>query len=340
MRPIPTVNVRRAAMTRAPRAARQALAAIASLLVGACGARTPGASPAAPSVTATLPAGAEAVSLLGQVLRAPAMPTASVDAADAALAANTNDPELLLAAATARATAWRFREAIALYSRGVERWPNDARFLRFRGHRYITVRQFEDGARDLDRAATLDSTNFDIVYHQGLAHFLLGHFDRAAAIYLRCIAFADNAALRAREASGAFRPGYRSCMRMATNDDDRASMTDWAWRSLVRAGRRAEADRLLAPVREAMTINTNRSYYENLLMYKGVRPPEAVLQAASSDSVRFSTSGYAVAHYYLVRGDSARAWALFERVAHGPHWNGFGVIGAEVELARRRAVGR
>ncbi len=325
-------------MPRALRAGRGALMALAAVQLAACRAHAPAGSTTARSPNAAVPPGAEAVSLLGEVLRAPAMPTAPVAAADSALAANPDDPERLLAAATARATAWRFREAIALYGRGAERWPNDARFLRFRGHRYITVRQFEDAARDLDRAATLDSTNFDVVYHQGLAHFLLGHFDRSAAIYLRCIAFADNAALKAREASGGFRPGYRSCMRMSTNDDDRASMTDWAWRSLVRAGRRAEADRLLAPVREAMTINTNRSYYENLLMYKGVRAPEAVLQAASSDSVRFSTSGYAVAHYYLVRGDSAKAWELFERVARGPHWNGFGVIGAEVELARRRTV--
>lgn len=284
---------------------------------------------------APLPRGAEAMSLQGQPLFAPPMPTAPVASADSALAASPDDPDRLLAAATARATAWRFREAIAMYGRGAERWPNDARFLRFRGHRYITVRQFDDAARDLDRAATLDSTNFDIVYHQGLAHFLLGHYDRAAAAYLKCLGFADNAALRAREASGAFRSGYRSCMRMATNDDDRVSMTDWTWRALVRAGRRAEADRLLAPVREGMTINTNRSYYENLLMYKGVRTPEQVLQAASADSVRFSTSGYSVGYFLLVQGDTARAFEMFRRVVEGPHWSGFGVIGAEVELARR-----
>ncbi|MBL8983712.1 MAG: hypothetical protein JNL26_16110, partial [Gemmatimonadetes bacterium] len=126
------------------------------------------------------PPGAEGVSLLGTVLRAPAMPDAPVRAADEALARSPNDAELLLAAAGARATAWRFREAIALYTRGAELHPGDARFLRFRGHRFLTLRQFEDGQRDLDRAARMDSTNFDVVYHQGLAHYLLGHYDRAA----------------------------------------------------------------------------------------------------------------------------------------------------------------
>jgi Flp pilus assembly protein TadD len=81
-----------------------------------------------------------------------------------------NNPELVLAAGHALAAAWRFRDAIAMYTRGIAAVPNDARFYRFRGHRYITVRRFTDAARDLDQAATLDSTNFDVAYHQGLAH--------------------------------------------------------------------------------------------------------------------------------------------------------------------------
>jgi tetratricopeptide (TPR) repeat protein len=288
--------------------------------------------PAAPA----LPVGAEAVSLRGVALRSPKMPEAPVRAADSALAANPDDPDKLLAAAGARATAWRFREAIDLYSRGIARWPDDARFYRFRGHRYLTVRQFTDGARDLDRAAILDSTNFDVVYHQGLAHFLMANYGRAAEAYAKCLGFADNAALQAREKAGAYRAGYRSCMRIATDPDARVSMTDWAWRANVRAGRRADADRLLATISETFAVNSNRSYYENLLMYKGVRTVEQVTQWARSDSVRFSTSGYAIASWHLVRGDSATGWQIMDEIASGPHWNGFGVIAAEADLARRR----
>jgi tetratricopeptide (TPR) repeat protein len=263
------------------------------------------------------------------------MPDAPVRAADSALALAPNDPDRLLAAAGARATAWRFREAIELYSRGVAAHPADARFLRFRGHRYLTVRKFEEGARDLDRAAVMDSTNFDVVYHQALAHYLLGHYARAADAYGKCLAYAGNDALRAKEARGEYRQGYRSCMRIATDPEARVSMTDWAWRASLRAGRRAEADRLLGTVQESMSVSTNRSYFENLLMYQGRRTADQVLQSASSDSVRFSTSGYAVAAWMLAQGDSARGWELMRRVAEGPHWNGFGVIAAEVDLVRR-----
>jgi tetratricopeptide (TPR) repeat protein len=328
---------------RAPGARRDSgcgriLATVALLVVSSAGSacsRTQQPVPGAPSPQA-LPPGAEGLSLLGTPLVPPPLSQAPVAAADSALAAQPDDPDRLLAAATARATAWRFRDAIALYTRGAERWPQDARFLRFRGHRYLTLRQFEAGARDLDRAAQLDSTNFDVVYHQGLAHFLLGHYARAFEAYDKCLGFATNDALHARERAGAYRTGYRSCMRIATDDDSRVAMTDWAWRAATRAGRSNDASRLLATIREGMTVNTNRSYYENLLMYKGVRTPDQVLRAASSDSVRFSTSGYAVGQFLVMRGDSARGWELLDRVARGSHWNGFGVIGAEVEVVRRR----
>jgi hypothetical protein len=85
-----------------------------------------------------------------------------------------------------------------------------------------------------------------------------------------------------------------------------------------------------------MKVSTNRSYLENLLMYKKVRTPDQVLAWARSDSVRFSTSGYAVASWLVMQGDSARGWALMDEIARGPHWNGFGAIGAEVDLARRK----
>ncbi len=288
------------------------------------------------STARTVPSGVEAVSLLGTTLRTPSFPDAPVRAADSALAKTPGDPELLLAAAGARATAWRFREAIALYTRGAALHPADARFLRFRGHRYLTVRQFEDGMRDLNRAAVMDSTNFDIAYHQGLAHFLLGHYGRAADAYGKCLGFATNDALRAREARGDYRQGYRSCMRTGTDPEALVSMADWAWRANVRAGRQQEAARLLGMVQESMTVTTNRSYFENLMLYKGRRTADQVLTWARSDSVRFSTSGYAVAAWLLLQGDSTRGWALMDEIARGPHWNGFGAIGAEVDLARRR----
>jgi hypothetical protein len=123
-------------------------------------------------------------------------------------------------------------------------------------------------------------------------------------------------------------------MRIATDDESKVAMTDWAWRSNMRAGRRAEGDRLLSTIRDGLPVTTNRSYYEALLLYKGLRTDAQVLEYAAGDSVRFSSAGYGVAQWYLQRGDSTRGWELMGRIARSPHWNGFGVIAAEADLLR------
>jgi hypothetical protein len=48
-----------------------------------------------------------------------------------------------------------------------------------------------------------------------------------------------------------------------------------------------------------------------------------------------SALAFALAHYDLVRGDRREARAAMERLAKEPMWSAFGVIAAEVALARR-----
>ena len=104
----------------------------------------------------------------------------------------------------------RYREAIDHFSDGAEKHPDDARMYRHRGHRYITVRELPKAIADLAKAArsiegkpdqiepdgqpnarnTPTSTlNTNIYYHLGLAHYLSGDFEQAAAAYRQCLAF-------------------------------------------------------------------------------------------------------------------------------------------------------
>ncbi len=46
----------------------------------------------------------------------------------------------------------RFMEAIDTYTKGIELFPADARFYRHRGHRQITLRQFDLAIADLKKA--------------------------------------------------------------------------------------------------------------------------------------------------------------------------------------------
>jgi tetratricopeptide (TPR) repeat protein len=202
----------------------------------------------------------------------------------------------------------RFRDAITAYSRGIERHPNDARLYRHRGHRYITVRELDRAVSDLSRAADLIKGTPDAVepdgapnkagiprstlqsniwYHLGLAHYLKGDFATAL-------------------------DAYREGMKVSrVNDDMLVATSDWLYMTLRRLKRDDEARQVLDPIRERMDILENDAYHARLLMYKGLRTPESVLNLNTADDVQIATQGYGVGNWYLVNGDRARAREIF-----------------------------
>lgn len=105
--------------------------------------------------------------------------------AEKKLAADPKNIELIIALGRAQATVWRYQDAIATFTRGIEIDPNNAMLYRHRGHRFISTRQFDRAVKDMERASKINDKNFDIWYHLALAHYLKGHFDRAAAAYER-----------------------------------------------------------------------------------------------------------------------------------------------------------
>ena len=54
----------------------------------------------------------------------------------------------------AQSGARQFREAIATFTRGLEIEPNNALLLRWRGHRYLSVREFDRAFADLTRGSS------------------------------------------------------------------------------------------------------------------------------------------------------------------------------------------
>ena len=225
----------------------------------------------------------------------------------------------------------RYREAIEVFSRGVAKFPSDARPLRHRAHRYITTRQFDKAIVDFEKAAKLmagkpnegepdgapgrrptpsATLKFNIYYHLGLAYYLKGDFAKALT-------------------------AYRECMKYSTdNDDSLVATSDWLYMTLRRLGQKAEAEKVLEPIKEGMNVLDNAAYYQRLLMYKGLRKPEDVLGNDEQDPLQVATQGYGVGNFYLVNGDTERAKAIFRRVVAGSQWAAFGFIAAEADLAR------
>lgn len=271
----------------------------------------------------------QATSLLGEPMYAMEDTTGEIARADSALALAPDDVDLLIAAARVRRNFWQYRDEIALYTRVIQITPGDWRPYRFRGHRYISVREFDDAIADMERARELAPLNWDVSYHLGLAYFVSGRFADAADEYLRCLGLVGDAAARAADSEE-----FRSCSRNGTDPESRVAMTEWAARALHRSGRHAEAVALAEAVPDGLEVSENVSYYHNLLYAKGLKRAEDLLNPPPGAPYRLETVGYGIATRMLAAGDTTGAMELFVRIAADPWWPGFGRIAAEADLAR------
>jgi tetratricopeptide (TPR) repeat protein len=257
---------------------------------------------------------------------------ANLSDAQAQLAANPGSADALIWVGRRQAYLWQYQDAINTFTQGVEQFPDDPRFYRHRGHRYVTVRNFDAAIADFEKAATLfagqpdeiepdgapnpqniprSTLQFNVWYHLGLAYYLKGDFDSA---------------LRA----------YEACLQVSDNDDSIVATADWYWMSLMRLGRTDEAMTLLDMISADMDIIENDSYLRRMLMYKGLETPDNLLNTNTADDLSIATQGYGVGNWYLVNGDEQMARQIFERVLAGRSWSAFGYIAAEAELARLR----
>jgi len=233
--------------------------------------------------------------------------TDAVKRAQAALETSPSDIARIIDLGVAQSGARQFREAIATFTRGLEIEPNNALLLRWRGHRYLSVREFDRAFADLTRGAAIDSTIYGIWYHLGIVQYVRGDFAGAAASFAKAQPIAPDAG-------------------------ELAGSTDWLWMSLSRAGRGAEAKAMLDRRPDSKPV-TN-AYTRRLQLYRGEIDPDAVITPADTDDLQVATLAYGLGNWYLVRGDKAQARRWFERSIQSGGWPGFGFIMSEVELRR------
>src|SRR5687767_768225 len=232
-----------------------------------------------------------------------------------------------------------YKEAIDIYTRGMQLFPKDPRFLRHRAHRYITLRCFDKAINDLEKAAEMvrgktDEVEADglpnalniptttlhsnIWYHLGLAYYLEGKYDKAS--------FA-----------------YEQCMGVADNNDMHVATLNWLNIVLRRLGKVAEADMRLRNISPDLMLIENKDYLDILLLYKiqdrltkinKMTPRQAALLIDEIGSN--ATFAYGIGIRYLLKGEKDIARQIFEKITSGKQWSSFGFIGAEVELKRMK----
>ena len=280
-----------------------------------------------------IPDGAQAVSLSGEALFAAAPGQETLDRLAIAKSNyddNPHDADNIIWYGRRTAYAGDYRGAIEIFSQGIDKFPNDARMYRHRGHRYVSIREFDRAIEDLEHAAQLiegteneiepdglpnalnipiSSLHGNTWYHLGLAYYLKHDWPNAYRAY---------------------KAGFDA----GRNDDNRVSTTHWLYMILRRMGKHEAANDVLEVINADMNVIENTVYHKLCLFYKGEITLEEML-GDDADSPTGAAAAYGLANWYYYNGDESEAQSRLESLLATDSWSAFGFIAAEADLAAR-----
>ena len=287
----------------------------------------------AADILPVVPAGVEALSLSGESLISPAADAATIEKFEAAKEDYDRDSmaaENIIWFGRRTAYLGNYRSAIEIFPEGIKKHPRDARMYRHRGHRYISIREFDRAIADFEAATglierqenriepdglpnsqniPLTTTHGNIWYHLGLAYYLKQDWENA---------------LRA------FQNGYN----LGGNDDNLVSTGHWIYMIYRRMGMPAEAAAALEDISPDMNIVENRSYHELCLLYKGEILIDEMMSANGDDPANAAVA-YGLANWFYYNGDVAASAAMLANILAGSSWSSFGFIAAEADRVNR-----
>lgn len=275
----------------------------------------------------------EAISWLGDTLRSTAPANELIEKyalKKKAYDENPDDIENIIWYGRFTAYMGNYREAINIYSQAIEKFPDEARFYRHRGHRYITIRESKKAIIDLTRAAFLiegkenqveedgmpnpqnipvSTLHGNIYYHLGLAYYVDQQMEPA---------------LKA----------YKKCLETSSNPDNVVSATHWIYMIYNRLGRKEAAQNYLRNIKSEMNVIENTAYYRACLFYKGILGRTEIFPASEGDSPSNSALSYAYANWLYYNSHKNQAEPILKEIVSGNNWASFGFIAAESDLAK------
>lgn len=244
---------------------------------------------------------------------------------------NPDDPEAVIWLGRRTAYLGEYREAVKIYTDGIQTYPDQPRLYRHRGHRYLTLRMFEDAILDFETAAILmrdmedeiepdglpnelnqptSTLKSNVWYHLGLVHYLLGEYDEAIK-------------------------AYENAMDLDLTADMRVATLYWYYMALKRSGKDEQAGDLIENITPEIEVIENDAYLNLILVFNGIFAPAHLMESAE-DALTNATLGYGIGNWHFMNGREERAFEVWQQVYDSGNWPAFGFIAAEAELARLR----
>ena len=224
-----------------------------------------------------------------------------------------------------------YESAINYFSKGINAYPQDARFYRHRGHRLITSRCFERAISDLEKAANIlinkpnevepdglpnafniptSTLKGNIYYHLGLAYYFESQLKDAMLAFERCI-------------------------EMSKNNDSYIAAANWLYLIYNQLKMFKKSDKLLMTINNQMNLIENHSYLQILNLYKdSISPIEIEKKIFEDESLNNITVAFGLGNFYLLKGKTENANKIYNLITKSDQWSSFAYIGAEVMLKK------
>ena len=270
------------------------------------------------------PQAIETITLLGDTLTSPELKESkSFDqfkSAQLNYFDNQDSPEALIWYGRRIAYLGYFKEAIKVFTLGIVTYPNDARFYRHRGHRYISTRQYDKAINDFEKAVILIDQTIDqiepdglpnskniplstlhgnIWYHLGLAYYLKNDMNNALKAF-----------------------NNRSVTHKY--DDNIVSGGHWLYMINRRLNKIEESNTVINEVHQNMDIIENMSYHQSCLFYKGL--------LKESEIVIDEVALYSLANWYVYeKNDTVKAKQYYQNLLGTGNPYSFAYIAGEAD---------
>lgn len=252
------------------------------------------------------------------------------------------------------------QEAIDLLTRALDEEPGSARLLRFRGHRRISVRDFDGAIADLEAAAAqlpglpdefelyqkdVEPDAFALILgateiqdHHPTVDSLEGDPDAerymttlhsAVWYHLGVARYLDG------QLSAALDP-FIKAFETASHYESQVASLDWSYMILRRLGHDNRAAELLGEFAALVDGYDEQAagYHSRMELYSGVRDADELRASILDDPIQVATVGYGLGNWYLYNGEPEKAETTFDDVLASSARYAFAYLAAQSEKER------
>jgi tetratricopeptide (TPR) repeat protein len=229
-------------------------------------------------------------------------------------------------------------ESVALLTEALEKEPGDARLLRFRGHRRISVRDYKGAIEDLKQAAAKipDTPDEHEMYQpeveKDVISLILGRPEDVRPQHLR---EGDAETLKRYNTTLHTSIWYHlgvaqyldgdldGCLEAFRNAEDSSkhqegtvASQDWQYMALRRLGRDKEAGEVLDRFRRIALVDEPHlvGYEGRMRLYTGEITPDELWAMCDGNDLKTVTQGYGLGNWHYYNGDTAKAREVFDGV--------------------------